>query len=375
MPIYPLTGPDGKEYDVEAPDLQQAIKDFAAYRQDQMAEQYQKKLTEAPPWTKMGMIGADVLRTAMNVPTLNYADKFADYMQGTGDQEQMKTEASRRALGWAAPAIEVGTAAATIPTVVPRAISAVGGGPAARAITGMLTGGAEGAILGGIGAAGGSREGAERNIASEGAWGGITGMLGQAAGTAVNKGKRMWDEFRGKSFEAPKYDIRLTPPKPTPQQQVNVAASQAESRGRLTSDPAVQQTKTRNKFEELQSSQPKKTFTPAQQKQMDLIIEGDPATKITGGLGDYLSNRLANATFGAGLAGGGQYAAAVLGPPAIMAAGRGLKEISAGGTREAVRDLRRMMYPNIEKFKPPTDAGDAAKFANALRQLGISLYD
>ena len=75
--------------------------------------------------------------------------RAGDYFAGD-DSVSMSTKAAKDRTGWAGTALDVATAAKYIPTLVPRAVAAIGGGPGVRALTAGGTAAAEGGTLGGI---------------------------------------------------------------------------------------------------------------------------------------------------------------------------------------------------------------------------------
>jgi hypothetical protein len=51
-----------------------------------------------------------------------------------------------------------------------------------------------------------------------------------------------------------------------------------------------------------------------------------------------------------------------------------MKAVSAGGTQEAIQNLRRMMY-GTPRFVGPVSEAAKVRFSNAARQLGLDLTD
>jgi len=247
--------------------------------------------------------------------------------------------------------MDVATAAKYIPTLVPRAVGAIGGGPGLRAVTGGATAAAEGGALGGVSAAM-----HDQNVEQGALIGAGGGILGQAVGGAVNAGTRKFNElFRGKHYEAPTYKVNQLSENPNSLEKVNVATRKADIEASTHKmDPLAKQKAYVDEYSKLQGSKGfNKDFTKAEKEQIDRIVQGDFGTNAAERMGSYATNPL----FMGGMAGAG-------GVPGIIAAGtmgtmgQGLKSLSSGGTEEAVRDLRRAMYmknPNslIEQFKGP----------------------
>lgn len=366
MAEFLITAPDGVQYKVTADSAEKAHSDLMEYRQSEVSQRTTKEFEEAPTWTKPFKAADDIGRGVLDTLSFGQADRFADYMQGTGDKEKMLTKAAKDRAGWAGTAADVATAAGALPTAVPRVVGWMGGGPAARTLVGGATAAGEGAGYGAASAAGHDEE-----IGKGAAIGGISGILGNAVGNIINKGTKL---LRGIDDTPPKYNVRRLPDAPTPLDHVNYAKAQAERVGRQSRSPTGEQDSYVKQFGKVEEKVRARDFTKAEREALDRIVSGDPATNLARSLGDTASNKLGQASvFGGGLV-SGNIPAAIGGPLAMQAVGKGLRSVSSGGTKEAVQDLRRLMY-GVDKFKGPVSEEAKARFGAALRQLGLDLSD
>jgi len=346
--VIEAMGPDGKKqkYEIkDVPDIETAQTQLKAFRLQEVKEKQAAEIEASPAWTKPFVATHDLGRGSLDALTLGGLSRAGDYLAGD-DSVSMSTQAAKDRAGWAGTALDVATAAKYLPTMVPRAVGAIGGGPGVRAITAGGTAAGEGAAMGATSAAM-----HDQDVPTGAGIGGVTGILGQAVGGAVNAGKRKFDEvFRGKTFEAPAYNIKQLPKNATPQQQVNYAAAEAERQAaKHVDNPLAKQKAAINEFSELPTrSGYDRNFNTAEREQVQRIIKGDPGTNIARRAGDFTTNPFFLGSIGA--AGG---IPGVLAAGAMGTAGGQLKKMSSAGTEEAVRDMRRMMYPNIDKFKGP----------------------
>lgn len=184
MTAYTVTL-NGVEYDVDAPDQTAAAKAAHDFAQQELNKKAQTEYNEAGGLAKPLMAAQDVARTVADTASFGYADKFADYMKppipGQPTQAEI-TKAIRSRMSGADIVGDVGVTMAAAPTAVPRVVGMLGGGPIARAITGGVAAGAEGAVGGGLSAAGHDRP------VSEGAGAGaVAGVGGQALAGMLTK--------------------------------------------------------------------------------------------------------------------------------------------------------------------------------------------
>ena len=371
MPKFEILAPDGHKYEIEADTVEKANADLKAYRLEELKAKQAGDIEASPAWTRPFVAAHDLGRSTIDNLTLGGLSRAGDYFAGD-DSVSLSTQAAKDRAGWAGTALDVATAAKYLPTLVPRAVGAVGGGPGVRAITAGATGAAEGGALGGVEAA--MRD---KDVATGTGVGGVAGILGQAVGGVVNKAKRAWDEASipaigkvGKSFEAPAYNVRRLPKGATadPQLKVNVAASKAEAEAaKHLDDPLARQKAYADEFTKLQETKGfKKEFTKSEKEQIQKIISGDFGTNAARQVGNYASNPFLMGGVGAGMGGiPGVLAATTLG-----LGGGAAKKLSAGGTDEAVRDLRRAMY-GIDKFRGPVSDEWKRRMSRGLGATGM----
>jgi hypothetical protein len=125
----------------------------------------------------------------------------------------------------------------------------------------------------------------------------------------------------------------------------------------------------KGKFEKLHSEGPPegvRKFDPETLAMMEKVFKDPPATAISRGVGNLISDKMVAA--GAGLAGGGTMA--TLG---MLGGGSLLKRVSAGGTDEAVADLRRAMLGR-KKYQGMLSPEKAAALTRGMRQIGMDEY-
>jgi len=370
MPAIGVTGPDGVIYDVPAENAEEAAKKFGEWWKLKLEDPEFKKSAQirmnksavaqaeaAPEWAKPFMAADDVARVGVDAATFGLADKGIGYF--TGQDEGMRTQASRARMGAAAIPAEVAGAVA-MPSTVPSLVRAAGGGPAARTLTGTLGGAVEGGVVGGVDAATHGEPVVPGVLSSMG-----MGATGQALGSAVNRIGKWW---KGPGSEAPSYTQTKLPEKPTARDYANVAATETELAAKKGADlPGA----ARREFADLTVGPPARAFNKEQKAILDRIIKGDPATNALSGLGHTFGNPLiglgsmAGVGYGHDPVTGAAIGAGLLGGPRIA------KAIARGGTREAISDLRRSVYgkPKREEF---LSEEDKAMMAKALRQLEIS---
>jgi hypothetical protein len=250
--------------------------------------------------------------------------------------------------------------AVMLPSAVPRAVAAVGGGPLMRTLTGAGTAGLEGGAYGGVNAY------TEGNDVPTGVLaGGVGGAVGQGVaqpvGTGVNKVVKM---VKGVDDAAPKNSMVVLPTgrTPTPLDYVNVAAAKADAVGARKGAEAGQEAQ-RREFAKLLGPQSKaidpatgkasERFTPTQKERMRAITEGDFGTNTAEAFGDLLKNKLLAGAFGGGVgAASGGIIPGILTTGATMGGGKIMTADSAKATQEAVDSLRQLMYKK-KPFRGP----------------------
>jgi len=373
MGTYTVTGTDGKEYDVDAPDPSAAAKGWHDWRQKQISEEYQKSGDTAPEWAKPFIALKDVGVTGLNTIGAGIPDKILQKL--TGDPEElMKTQAIRDRMGWAAPALDAGLFARAIPTAVPKLVKWAGGGPAAKTLVGTLGTAGEGGVYGGVDAAT-----HDQPVGPGAAIGAGGGAAGYQIGNVVNKG---WKWLRGINDIPANAGVKVMPENPTKDQLAEISINQAKARAGLSDNPLAQQARVRAAAEKLAET-PRGTgvtplYSPGQVAQLNKIAAGDPATNATRIMGKYLDNKIIS-----GIAGGG-VGLGVGGPAGLLAgaataggvsgAANLLKRMSAAGTEEQVQNLRRMMT-KTRKYMGPISLDERSRLANMTRQGVLERYD
>jgi hypothetical protein len=175
----------GVEYDVDAPDQDAAVKAAHDFAQQELNAKAKEEYASASEIAKPFMAAQDVARTVADTASLGFADKAADYFKppipGQPTQSQI-TKAIRSRMTGADVLGDVGVTMAAAPTTVPKMVGMLGGGPVARAITGGVTAGAEGGVLGGLSAAGHDQPVGEGVVK-----GGVAGVGGQTLSGLLTK--------------------------------------------------------------------------------------------------------------------------------------------------------------------------------------------
>ena len=361
MPEYTLTAPDGRTFAVEADTVEQAHKHLNEFRQQQFSEKQKADIEASPAWTRPFAAAHDLGAGAIDTLTGGFLAKGIDKLAG-GDEAQMHMRAAKDRAGWAGTALDVATAAKYLPTVIPRAVAAAGGGPAARTLVGAGTAAGEGAAYGGLSAAG-----HDQDVTQGAGIGAVTGILGNVAGNVANRATKWW---KGIDDAPPKYNVRQLPANPTPLDRVNFAKAEAERAAAQSDSPLALQKAYKKEFDEVQTSVPSRGFSKAEREALDRIISEDPATKGSRVVGNALTNKLGLAAMGAGGFTAGNPILAMAGPLASAGTGKVLQGVSSGGTKEAVQDLRRLMY-GTDKFKGPVSEEAKARLGILARQLGL----
>lgn len=333
MPKFTITTPDGKVWDVESPDVETANKDLAAHRQELMNTQAQQEFKDASVPGKIGTAVNDVARVGADSLTFGFLDRML------GGDEAMKTKSARSRMGGADIPLDIATMGMALPTAVPKIIAKMGGGPVARTLTGTTAAGVEGGVVGGLDAAG-----HERDTGS----GVVTGILGgagaQQIAPLINKG---WKAFRGIDDSVPagiRSKITSLPAKgASSTDKVIVARNDAASRAKVSDDPMAVQTMTKSNIESLLRKD-SKSFNKEQRAAMENVINDAPATKLSRLGGELMSDKMVASGIGIGTGALSNPLIGLAASGGILAGGRLLKEVSKGGTKEAMDDLVRLMH-------------------------------
>jgi hypothetical protein len=177
---------NGVTYNVEGTDDPSvAVQHAKEFAQQDLNKKAQTEYSEAGPLAKPLMAAQDVARTVADTASLGFADKAADYFKppipGQPSQAEI-TKAIRSRMTGADIGADIATTVAAAPTLVPKAVGLLGGGPVARAITGGAAATTEGGVLGGLSAAG-----HDQPVGEGVAKGGVAGLGGQALSGLLTK--------------------------------------------------------------------------------------------------------------------------------------------------------------------------------------------
>jgi len=257
-----------------------------------------------------------------------------------------------------------------LPSSVPRAVAAVGGGPLVRGLVGSGAAAVEGGIYGGVNAATGPSDpvtGQPKTSIPAGVLSGMVGgavgqQIGQGIGSGVNQSYKTW---RGINDAAPKNSMTVLPTgrTPSPLDYVNVAAAKAEATGAKKGNVEATQQAQRENFDRLLTGKDSKVidpvtgkasdrFTKTQQKRMEKIVGGDFGTRQSENAGELFKNKLFLGGLGGGVGASTGFIPGILAAGGSMGAGKALTVDSAKATQEAVDSLRQLMYKKVP-FKGP----------------------
>ena len=361
MPIYPFVDADGKEFDVEAPDAESADKAFKQFRQETLNKSYEKAGNEAPEWVKPFLAARDVGVKMADTGTFGFGAKGVKAL--TGFDAPAHAEAISNNMGLAGTALDIATMARFLPTAVPKAMAWMGGGPAARVLTGTGAAATEGGVVGGLQAAG-----HDQDVGTGALLGAGGGAAGQQVGGILNRANK-W--IRGIDDSVPqgiRSKLTVLPNNASATDKVTVAANQAGSKARLSDDPLQWQTNTESAMEKLLRTEPR-SFTPAQRSMMNKVVDEDPATKASRMFGNMLTDKLAVGGAGLGV-GFANPIAGIAMAGGMLGGGRALKGVSAGGTKEAMDDLLREMRGRA-KYQGPLSPEKIAEIRKLIQQGAI----
>lgn len=352
-------------FKVQAKDMKEATRLAKQFQQEELNTKAQSEFTNAPSWAKPFMAAGDLALTSSQ---MFGAPAIADWALDTNLNAEVNARRAR--MGSAALAGDVVTAMGAMPTVVPKAMAMMGGGPLARGMVGGGAAAAEGATVGGLQALS-----QDQPMGETAAAGAVLGPLAHSLGPAVNKISNL---ARGISPTVPsggRAGITQIPPgitNPSRADKVNVAHNVAESLSRKSDNPLAYQGNIKEAMEEMLRVD-RKSFTPEQRAMMGRIVGEDPATKISRGLGNYLSNKWAAAGAGVTAGAGINPVIGLLTGGGLLGAGRIMKSASAGGTAEAMRDLRRSVM-KMPEYRGLLSTGRSGRLAKGARQYGLDEY-
>ena len=369
MPKFEITTPDGKRWEVESPDVETANKDLTKFRQESLNQEYVKSADAAPEWAKPFMAAQDIVVPVADTLTSGFGTKAVKKV--FGGEPEMNVEAMRNRSGWAGTAADVAAMARFLPSAVNRSVAYIGGGPAARRIVGTTVAGGEGALVGGLEAAG-----HDKPLHEGAAVGGIAGAAGHQVSGILDKGYK-W--FKGIDDSVPQgIRSKIMPANleniknPSPVDKVTATVNEAKSKAGILDNPLAEQEKLKSAFEKILREDPK-SFTKEQQNMMRKITTDEPGTWLSRYGSRALGNKVAMGAAGIGGA-FAQSIPAAIGIPAALATGsRALAGVSAGGTEEALRDLQRAMAKRA-KYKGILSPEQGSQITKGARQLGLEEY-
>jgi hypothetical protein len=157
---------------------------------------------------------------------------------------------------------------------------------------------------------------------------------------------------------------------PTKAEVVEAKFHQAKEQAKLSDDPLATQKATRGVASKLATTVApganRPMMSPGEIALLNKIAAGDPATNATRKIGSYLDNKIIGATAGIGANQAAGPLAGILTTGAFSGAANIFKHISAGGTEEALQNLRRTMT-RTKKYVPPITPAEQ----NKLRLMGM----
>jgi hypothetical protein len=304
---------------------------------------------------------------ALNTTHTFGVPQMMDYFGGTDITPEVEARAKRS--GWAGTAMNV-VSSAGLPTMVPKVAGMLGGGPLARGGIRSILSGVEGGAVGGL------QNWAQGESVPGGiAAGAIGGAGGSMLGPAINKGAKILrgiDDSVPSSVPVPSVISNVSSrKKPTLASEIDTAQNVADVQGKIQG-PLGYQRSARESMGRLSVDDPSK-IPPSIKPLIDKVINEDPATKLTRGIGEVATNKLALAGMG-GIGFLGHPAAAVVIPAAMGAAGAGLKRVSAGGTRESMADLQRAVA-GVPKYKGILSSANSNRLTKVQRQGLLEAWD
>lgn len=187
MPVFEMQTPDGRTFEVEAPDMNAAVKALEGFTT-------QSKAPDAPWYADAAQAADDMARIGANALTFGFADKLAGYLGGRGTEaERAATGEARDRAGWAAPAMDVLGGAATGVGLAGKGLTAMravpatlGGVKGVAARTGAMA--ADGAAMGAMNALGYDQNVGTGALVGAAA-GGVGNLLGEGVGALFRGGK------------------------------------------------------------------------------------------------------------------------------------------------------------------------------------------
>ena len=371
MGKWRFTLPDGSVYDAEAGSWEEAQKDLSTKVDEERVAASKQEYADAPITSKARMIIGDPIKQVANGLTAGLID--APF----GEKAKADTQSAADRIGPAGTAAARMSGAMMLPSTVPRAIAAIGGGPLVRTAVGATTAAGEGAVYGGVNAAtspvdpvtGQPAVSVPEGVLS-GALGGAVGQtVGQGIGNATTSGIK-W--LRGVNDAAPARNITRLPPvnNPAAKDLVDVAAAKAASVGSRKGSMEATQAAQREAFEKLATGKYKGQFTPTQLERMRDIFQGDAGTRYAETGGKFLSNKLLAGGLLGGSAAGGALVPGMLATGAALGGGKALTADAARATQEAVDSLRQLMYKK-KPFKGPMTPGRKRTVGQGIGYLGM----
>lgn len=365
MGEFTVTMPDGSKFKAEGDTAEAAHANVQEFLKQERVDASKKEYDDAPITSKARMLIGDPLQQFTHGLTAGMFDKGFDAV--TGANSAAETQAAGDRIGPVATGAARMGGAVMLPSGVPKAVTAVGGGPVVRGLIGGGTAAAEGGVYGGVNAY------SEGESVPKGILGGaVGGAVGQQVGQAVgNTANRVVKYAKGINDAAPARNMTTfgNIQSPTAKDMVDVAAARATHTGSMKGTAEATQAAQRSEFGKLLTGPDKKMFTPVQRDRMGKIVYGDAGTKLAETTGDMLGDKLLASGLGAGVGFGTGVIPGILATGATLAAGKGLRKDSATATKEAVDSLRQLMYKK-KPFKGPMSPAKIRTLGQGAGYLG-----
>src|SRR3954470_16248102 len=340
MGDYTVTMPDGQQYKAEGETAEAAHANVQEFLKQERVDASKKEYDDAPLTSKARMLIGDPLQQFTHGLTAGLFDKGFD--AATGANSAAETQAAGDRIGPVATGAARMAGAVMLPSGVPKAVAAVGGGPVVRGLIGGGTAAAEGGAYGGLDAY------SEGESVPKGMLGGAVGgavgqQVGQAVGNTVNKAVKY---AKGINDAAPARNMTTfgNIKTPTAKDMVDVAAARATHTGAKKGTAEATQSAQRSEFGKLLTGPDKGSFTPVQRDRMGKIVYGDKGTKIAETTGGFLGDKLLASGLGIGTGAGTGVIPGIMATGGTLFAGKQLRVDSAKATKEAVESLRQLMY-------------------------------
>src|SRR4051812_6736028 len=184
MGDYTVTMPDGQQYKAEGETAEAAHANVQEFLKQERVDASKKEYDDAPLTSKARMLIGDPLQQITYGLTAGLFDKGFD--AATGANSAGETQAGADRMGPVATGAARLGGAVMLPSGVPKAVAAVGGGPVVRGLIGGTTAATEGGVYGGVNAYS-DGESVPKGVLGGAVGGAVGQQVGQAAGNTANK--------------------------------------------------------------------------------------------------------------------------------------------------------------------------------------------